>query len=158
MITVNFYDLNTVENSKLKFAVIMAKYEGKWIFVRHKERLTWEIPGGHREKDEDTNVTASRELIEETGAKEFKITPVCIYSVNRDNVESFGQLFYAEVEHIDELPDSEIGEIRLFDTIPENLTHPLIQPYLFKKVEIFYRELTKENIRNAEINDSGEIE
>lgn len=138
MITVKFHDLNIIENDKLKFAVIMARYKGKWIFVRHKERLTWEIPGGHREKDEDINITASRELMEETGAKEFKITPVCIYSVNRDNVESFGQLFYSEVESIDELPNSEIGEIRIFDKIPENLTYPLIQPYLFREIEKFH--------------------
>ncbi|NLY44579.1 MAG: NUDIX domain-containing protein [Tissierella sp.] len=134
MITVNFYNLNTVENSRLKFAVIMARYKGKWIFVKHKLRSTWEIPGGHREKDEDINITASRELVEETGAKDFKMTPVCIYSVNRDGSDSFGQLFYAQVESLDELSGSEIGEIGLFDKLPENLTYPLIQPYLFDKI------------------------
>ena len=25
---------------------------GKWVFCRHKERNTWEIPGGHREMGE----------------------------------------------------------------------------------------------------------
>lgn len=137
MITVNFYNLNTVENSKLEFAVIMARYKEKWIFVKHKLRSTWEIPGGHREDNEDINTTASRELIEETGAKDFEITSVCIYSVNRDGMESFGQLFYAEIEKLNELSNSEIGEIRLFDTLPENLTYPLIQPYLFDMVEKF---------------------
>ncbi|MBU5313847.1 NUDIX domain-containing protein [Tissierella carlieri] len=140
MIKVNFHDLNTVEDAKLQFAVIMAKYEGKWIFVRHKERLTWEIPGGHRERNEDINFTASRELMEETGAQEFKIIPVCIYSVNRDEIESFGQLFYSEVESLDELSNSEIGEIRLFDTIPQDLTYPLIQPYLFNRIEEFCKK------------------
>ena len=135
MITVNFHNLNTVENSGLKFAVVMARYKEKWIFVKHRLRSTWEIPGGHRENNEDINTTASRELVEETGAKDFKITPVCIYSVNRDGIESFGQLFYSEIESLDELPTSEIGEIRLFDKLPENLTYPLIQPYLFDKVE-----------------------
>lgn len=140
MITVNFDNLNTVENSKLKFAVIMARYNRKWIFVKHKLRSTWEIPGGHRENNEDINTTASRELVEETGAKDFKITPVCIYSVNRGGIESFGQLFYSEIESLDELPYSEIGEIRLFDTLPENLTYPLIQPYLFDRVEKLYKK------------------
>lgn len=143
MITVNFHDLNIIEDDKLQFAVIMARYQGKWIFVRHKERMTWEIPGGHRENNEDINFTASRELKEETGAENFKITPVCIYSVSRGEAESFGQLFYSEIESLDELPDSEIGEIQLFDTIPESesLTYPLIQPYLFDRVEEFYKEL-----------------
>lgn len=137
MLQINFHDLITAENNQLKFAVIMARYENKWIFVRHKERSTWEIPGGHREVYEDINLTASRELIEETGAKDFKINPVCIYSVTKDENRSFGQLFYAEIESLDELPNSEIGEIRLFDQIPEKLTYPLIQPHLFRKVEEF---------------------
>lgn len=143
MITVNFHDLNTIEDDKLQFAVIMARYQGKWIFVRHKERMTWEIPGGHRENNEDINFTASRELKEETGAENFKITPVCIYSVNRDETPSFGQLFYSEVESLDELPNSEIGEVQLFDTIPESesLTYSLIQPYLFERIEEFYKKL-----------------
>lgn len=140
MLKVNFYELNTMEDSKLQFAVIMARYEGKWIFVRHKERLTWEIPGGHREENESINFTASRELIEETGAKNFSVFPICIYSVTRDGTESFGQLFYADVKDLDELPNLEIGEIKLFQTIPENLTYPLIQPYLFKEAEEYYIE------------------
>ncbi|WP_353093185.1 NUDIX domain-containing protein [Tissierella praeacuta] len=144
MIKVNFYDLNTVEDIKLQFAVIMAKYRGKWIFVRHKERSTWEIPGGHREINEDINFTASRELKEETGAKNFRILPVCIYSVTRNETKSFGQLFYSEVESLDELPNSEIGEIRLFDTIPQGLTYPLIQPYLFERIEEFCVELIED--------------
>lgn len=141
MLKVNFHDLNTVEDTKLKFAVIMARYNEKWIFVRHKDRLTWEIPGGHREENEDINFTASRELVEETGAKDFRIVPVSIYSVTRDGIESFGKLFYSEVEYLGELPNFEIAEIKLFDIIPESLTYPLIQPYLFKKIEDFYTEL-----------------
>ncbi|MGJ0846180.1 NUDIX hydrolase [Tissierella praeacuta] len=141
MLKVNFHDLNTVEDTKLKFAVIMARYNEKWIFVRHKDRLTWEIPGGHREENEDINFTASRELVEETGAKDFRIVPVSIYSVTMDGIESFGKLFYSEVEYLGELPNFEIAEIKLFDIIPESLTYPLIQPYLFKKIEDFYTEL-----------------
>lgn len=62
---INFYELNTVENIQLKFAIIVSRYKEKWVFVKHKERLTWEIPGGHREENENINLTASRELIEE---------------------------------------------------------------------------------------------
>jgi len=143
MVRVKFYDLNIIEDRKLKFAVIMSRYKDKWIFVKHKDRLTWEIPGGHREENEDINSAASRELKEETGAKEFSITPICIYSVNKDGVESFGQLFYSDITYLGELPNYEINEIGLFDTMPENLTYPLIQPYLFKKAEEFYIELKR---------------
>lgn len=140
MLTVSFYNLNTVEDSKLKFAVIMGRYKEKWIFVKHKLRSTWEIPGGHREKNEDINTTAARELAEETGAKDFKIIPVCIYSVNRDGIESFGQLFYSQIDSLEELSNTEIGEIRLFDALPENLTYPLIQPYLFDRIVEFNKK------------------
>ena len=144
MIKVNFYDLNEELDSKLLYAVIMARYKDKWIFVRHKERTTWEIPGGHREENENINNTASRELFEETGAKNFDIKPVCIYSVDNGEGETFGQLFCAEIRRLEELPDSEIGEIKLFDSIPKNLTYPLIQPHLFKKVEEYYTSNFKE--------------
>ncbi len=134
MIKVNFYDIDSVEDSKLLFAVIMAKYKGKWIFARHKERTTWEIPGGHREEAEQIDVTASRELFEETGAKRFKLLPICVYSVERDGEETYGHLFYSEVEELGELPNTEIGEIMLSKEIPQNLTYPYIQPYLYRRV------------------------
>lgn len=133
MLKVNFHDFNNIENNRLKYAVIAAKYKGKWIFVRHKERTTWEIPGGHREEGENIKDTASRELFEETGAKDFELYPICIYSVDRDGEESFGHLFYAEVNSLGELPNLEIGEIMLLDKLPEDLTYPLIQPLLFKR-------------------------
>lgn len=50
MIKVTFHD--TVDDAFLKFAVILAKKDGKWIFCKHKARDTYEIPGGHREPDE----------------------------------------------------------------------------------------------------------
>lgn len=138
MIKVNFYKLNSIEDSKLAFAVIMSNFKDKWIYVKHKERCTWEIPGGHREHNESIEESAFRELFEETGAKEFKLTPVCIYAVERDEkinyTESFGQLFYAEIDEVDDLPEFEIEKIKLFDDIPNELTYPLIQPFLHNKV------------------------
>ncbi|QAA33022.1 NUDIX hydrolase [Clostridium manihotivorum] len=142
MLKVNFYDLGTIEDSLLKFAVISTKHNGKWVFVRHKERSTWEIPGGHREDFEDINDTASRELVEETGAESYKLYPICIYSVDRAGEESFGQLFYGEVEKLGQLPDLEIGEVSLFDEMPINLTYPLIQPFLFERsIEFLHSNL-----------------
>ena len=135
---VTFYDLNTIGNDQLKYAVIVARHKGKWIFVKHKERETWEIPGGHREEGENILDTASRELKDETGALYFTTKPICIYSVSTSETETFGQLFLAEVETLETLPNFEIGELLLADMLPENLTYPLIQPLLFKKAEEFY--------------------
>lgn len=136
LILVSFYKLNHVVNEELKFAVIVSRCNNKWVFVRHVERDTWEIPGGHREAGENILDTARRELYEETGAIEFDIKPVCVYSVSKDNCEkTFGELFFAEIYEIGELPDLEITEIRLFSEIPENLTYPKIQPLLLEKVK-----------------------
>ncbi|SMC18443.1 8-oxo-dGTP diphosphatase [Clostridium acidisoli DSM 12555] len=145
MVKVNFYELNSIQDNKLKFAVMMTKFNGQWIYVRHKDRNTWEIPGGHREESENINDTASRELFEETGATKFQLTPICIYSVEREEnvnyTESFGQLFYSEVDTLDTVLHFEISEIKLFDDIPDNLTYPLIQPFLHKKVLEFLNKM-----------------
>lgn len=135
MISVNFFDLGTIEDDQLLYAVVMARYTNKWIYVKHRDRTTWEIPGGHREENETINDTARRELIEETGAKEFKLTPICIYSVKTDKIETFGQLFLADVTHLGDLPQSEISKIEFFDLIPDELTYPQIQPILANKIE-----------------------
>ena len=63
---VKFY--NKIDDELLKFAVIISKYNGKWVFCKHKERETYEVPGGRREFGENIIDTAKRELKEETGA------------------------------------------------------------------------------------------
>ena len=62
---VDFHDIGSVADEQLKYAVIMAQEEGRWLICRHKERETWEIPGGHIEKDETPDAAAARELKEE---------------------------------------------------------------------------------------------
>ena len=89
-IKVQFYEDNTIDDNKLEFAVILAKYQNKWIYCKHKERDTWEIPGGHREKNEEILNTAKRELKEETGAQDFTIIPIAIYSVTVNNKTNYG--------------------------------------------------------------------
>lgn len=60
-LTVNFYD--SVSDEKLKFAVIIAKTNGKWVFCKHKERDTYEVAGGHREAGEDILTAQSVSLM-----------------------------------------------------------------------------------------------
>ena len=142
-LSVKFYKSEDVKTEKLKFVVVQAKYKDKWIFVRHKKRSTLEIPGGHIEENETPVEVARRELYEESGAKKFILKPICVYSVCReDEEESYGMLYYSEIEEIGKLPESEIAEIKLLGDIPNNLTYDLIQPFLFEKVY----EAIKENI------------
>lgn len=125
---VKFYE--AAEDGLLKFAVIVSRSGGKWVFCRHRERSTLEIPGGHREPGERVEETAARELREETGAKEFTLRPVCAYSVVQDAGESFGMLYYAEISSFEPL-HSEIEEIFLLEAPPEDgWTYPEIQPAL----------------------------
>ena len=39
---VKFYD--TVDDSLLKFVVIISQSNGKWVLCKHKERDTYEVP------------------------------------------------------------------------------------------------------------------
>lgn len=134
---VKFYD--TVEDKLLKFAVIVAKSNGKWVFCKHKERDTYECPGGHREAGENIDDTAKRELYEETGAIEYTIQPICVYSVtapdNFNGAETFGKLYFADITTFEAELHSEIEKIELFDELPTKWTYPLIQPLLLKEVE-----------------------
>ena len=134
---VRFYD--NIDDDLLKFAVIIAKYEDKWVFCKHRERDTFEIPGGHREPGENIEETARRELYEETGALEFSIEPVCVYSVTGKNrvsatgEETFGMLYFAEIESFSDELQSEMECIKLFEMLPEKLTYPEIQPFLINE-------------------------
>lgn len=137
IVEVKFYD--TVEDSLLKFAVIIAKTEEKWIFCKHKDRDTLEVPGGHREAGETILEAAKRELKEETGAVDFHIRPICVYSVKGktragENIteETYGMLFTAEIFSFEKI-HSEIEKIILCQDLTDNWTYPLIQPKLIQE-------------------------
>lgn len=142
---VKFYE--NIEDRLLKFAVIVAKSNEKWVFCKHKQRNTYEVPGGHREKQESILQTAKRELMEETGAIDFRIKPICVYSVtgknrvNKSGNETFGMLYYADIEKFESELDSEIEKIELLDELPNAWTYPLIQPLLIAEVQ---RRISKE--------------
>ena len=137
MTKVNFYE--NVNDDLLKFAVIIAKTEGKWVFCKHRERDTYEIPGGHREAGEDISDTARRELREETGAADFEIIPICVYSVTaEDNFggeETFGMLYFADIKTFDNELQFEIEKILITENLVDNWTYPLIQPKLIEEAE-----------------------
>ena len=73
-INVQFYAADTA--AELRYAVVAARCGGQWVLSRHRERDTWELPGGHREPGEDIDAAARRELSEETGASCETLTPL----------------------------------------------------------------------------------
>ena len=139
MIEVKFYD--QVSDELLKFAVIISKTNGKWVFCKHKERNTFEVPGGHREDNETILETAKRELHEETGALDFSVSPVCVYSVtgknnvNETGEETYGMLFFADIKTFENELHSEMEKVLITDTLVKNWTYPLIQPKLIEEAK-----------------------
>lgn len=134
---VQFYE--SADDKLLKFAVILSRHNGKWVFCKHKERKTYEIPGGHREPSESILEAAKRELYEETGAIRFELEPVCVYSVtgknrvNQTGEETYGMLFFADIQAFEKELHSEMESISFFDELPAQWTYPLIQPLLLRE-------------------------
>ncbi|MED4019184.1 hypothetical protein [Sutcliffiella cohnii] len=135
---IEFSNIGAVSDRELKFAVISAMYKGKWLYVKHKDRNSWEIPGGHREPGE---------IIYETGCKEVDLVPICDYSLDDSVNKIFGRLFFARVK--------EIGQVKLFDNLPKNLTYLEIQPKLFKKTLAFIKDCEDLHLREQELKKSN---
>lgn len=134
MTDVRFYIPEQIDDSKIYYVTCAARYQGKWVFARHKERTTWDMPGGRREAGETPLEAMKRELWEETGALEADIHTLCAYGVNDE--EKCGMLFYADISVLGALPaEFEMAEIMLSDKLPEAQTYPGIYPDLFWKVQ-----------------------
>jgi len=109
---------------------IMALYREKWIFCKHKDRITWENPGGHIDEGETSLEAAKRELYEETGAIDFDIEPLCDYYIEGEIEDRFFQgnvqVYFANVYSLGGLPTgSEMELIEFFDFFPNNLRFPM---------------------------------
>ena len=118
-----------------KYVVVFSRMNGQWLFSRHRQRQTWETQGGHIEPGETPLEAARRELYEESGAKAFTITPACDYWAGSDEESSVGTVFVADITEMSPMPDSEMAEVRAFDSLPEALTYPAITPMLFEAIQ-----------------------
>ncbi|MCL2386475.1 MAG: histidine phosphatase family protein [Defluviitaleaceae bacterium] len=122
-----------------KYTVIFAQYHGKWLYCRHKNRDVYETAGGHIETSETIQEAAKRELFEETGAIKFDIEPVFDYAVHLPTRYANGQVFLAKIHELGKMPNFEMTETRLFDTIPDKMRFPQILPILFEKIQLLAR-------------------
>lgn len=125
-----------------KYVVILSTCCGKIMLSRHKQRKTWETQGGHVEPGETPLQAAKRELYEESGAVDYDIRALCDYWAGDEitGEGATGMVFHAEIHALGPMPQSEMEEVRMFDTLPENLTYPQITPelftYLWKNLEL----------------------
>ncbi len=119
---------------ELRFVVVLSFCDGKLLLSRHKDRATWETQGGHIEPGETPLEAAKRELYEESGAVEFTITPLFDYLAGDDLGSAYGQVFRADITKLGDLPESEMAEVKLFDTLPEHVTYPHITPVLYRRM------------------------
>ena len=123
-----------------RFIVIFARYRDKWLYCRAKERDVFETAGGRIEPGETTLDAAKRELFEETGAVKYDMEPAYDYSVHRLNQQSNGQVFFAEVYELGNMPEFEMEEVKLFDTFPDKMRFPHILPVLYRYLQEWLKE------------------
>jgi 8-oxo-dGTP diphosphatase len=132
---IRFFIPGDEETNLFDYAIIAAHYQESWIWVRHRDRDTWELPAGHIETGESPIEAAHRELFEETGAIEYKLKQIVAYEGFFKDKPVKGMLFLAEIVNLGPLPDFEIREISFHETIPERLTYPGIQPQFMAYIE-----------------------
>lgn len=80
-------------------ACVLAEKDDSFVFVRQYRHplgeLVLEIPAGTREKDENPEVTAVRELAEECGLKAKSIQFVCKFAVSPGYTDEILYIYYA---------------------------------------------------------------
>lgn len=141
MVEIDFYSTENVGSQQVLYVVIVARYQGKWIFVREHDKDSWSLPAGHLESDETIYEAALRELYEETGAVDCELIAVNGYRVIENSKSGYGQFFFAEIHRLAEKPESEIAEWQLYETLPSKLTYPEIQPHFYKRVKQYLGEI-----------------
>jgi 8-oxo-dGTP diphosphatase len=133
-VTTWLIESDLLEDQKLTYVVMGARYLDQWIFVRHRDRVSWEMPAGHIEPDESADRAAVRELFEEAGVIKSSLEVICDYEVTVGSKVEYGRLYYVAVQKMEPQDEFEIEEIFLSAKLPSSLTYPEVQTILFHRV------------------------
>lgn len=142
MISIRLIESGSLPDPELTYVVMGSRYRDQWIFVRHRERTSWEMPAGHMEPGEKADEAAARELREECGASQFRLQAICDYSVEVNSILEYGRLYYAEIHALSGQLEFEIEEITLSEVLPKNLTYPEVQSLLFDRLVTYLDQAT----------------
>lgn len=132
-VTTILLEAGSVPEGDLTYVVMGAIYRDRWIFVRHRDRITWEMPAGHIEPGESADQAAVRELYEEAGVIRSSLNHLCDYSVTVGARTEFGRLYGARVEEMETELEYETSEVLLSEKLPSSLTYPEVQGILFRR-------------------------
>jgi len=126
--------------SPVTYVVIAVRYDGGWLFVRHRKRGGYELPAGHPDEGEDSVEAAVRELMEETGALDFTMEPVTYYYVDTGSGKKYGRLFLAWVDTLGEITDKkEIEGVKVFRRLPRDLSLSEVMTFLYRTAAGYIR-------------------
>jgi 8-oxo-dGTP diphosphatase len=99
------------------FVVMISRYQGQWVLCVHRQRDTFEFPGGHRERGETPQEAARRELFEETGATEASFLPMGYYCCLKEGQTPSWARFRRRDPKTGPMPKSEIEKVVLDRTL-----------------------------------------
>jgi len=83
----------------LLMTFLVIRHNQDFLLVYHRQRQTWELPGGHIESGESARDCAIRELFEETGQRvdPLEFRAVLKYRSESENRFYYGTLFSGEL-------------------------------------------------------------
>lgn len=120
------YDIHpagTFEN--IYYVGVFARRDGEWLMCYHASRGSWEFPGGHVEPGEDPYDAATRELLEETGARASRLTALWDdeHILKDGGIGDHGRVYYATIGEILPLSGGEMTRAEFFAELPEQLSY-----------------------------------